>query len=124
MERVAQHTHHFPPAWKGHCHTDKVRQEFALLYRYKLLLLWDEIIGTLLCPWVLMLHHSRRAPALLNFLREHTVNTEALGSICSYGSFHILCRSVQHDDKMSHSLLGFSQSYPAFCQAQQPLRQD
>ncbi len=121
LERVAEHTHHFPDAWKGRCHTDQVRQEFAQLYRYKLLLLWDEILGTLMCPWVLMFHYSRCAGSLLDFLREHTNSTSSMGAICSYGSFQILCNSVLGDQKMSSSLLSFSQSYPSFCQGQQPL---
>ena len=118
---MAEHTHHFPKAWKGRCHTDQVRQEFAQLYRYKLLLLWDEILGTLMCPWVLMFHYSRCARSLLSFLQEHTSNTSSMGAICSYGSFQILCNSVLGDQKMSSSLLSFSQSYPSFCQGQQPL---
>ena len=116
MERIADHTHHFPASWKGRCHTALVRQEFAQLYRWKLLLLWDEIVGTLLCPWALMLQLADRAPAMLEFLRKHTRQTEAMGAICSYGSFDIVTDT--EDNKLGQSLLSFSQTYPSFCQTQ------
>ena len=124
MTKVAESTHFFPEAWKGRCHTFAVRDQFSQLYRYKLLLLADEIAGTLLCPWVLMFRYAPRAEEFLDFIREHSRSTDQQGTICVFGSFDILQQAgsvssahCQRDKKMCSSLLTFSQVYPSFCAA-------
>ncbi len=122
MRKVAEHTHFFPVAWKGRCHTFGVMHEFAQLYRYKLMLLLDEIAGTLLCPLVLF-RYSRRSQDFLDFVRNHSRQTGTLGTICTFGAFDLMqgagggslsALGEGADSKMASSMLTFSQSYPSF----------
>jgi autophagy-related protein 9 len=87
MNAVIVHSHYYPDSWKGRLHSDEVRQEFSSMYKLEALLFLEDIIGTLLTPWLLMYNLPSRADRLVDFFREFTIHVDGLGTVCSYAVF-------------------------------------
>lgn len=87
MNAVIVHSHYCPDSWKGRLHSDEVRQEFSSMYKLEALLFLEDIIGTLLTPWLLMYNLPNRADRLVDFFREFTIHVDGLGTVCSYAVF-------------------------------------
>jgi autophagy-related protein 9 len=87
MNAVVAHTHFCPESWKGRLHSDGVRREFSSMYKLEPLLFLEDILGTLLTPWLLMYKLPSRADRLVDFFREFTIHVDGLGTVCSYAVF-------------------------------------
>jgi autophagy-related protein 9 len=87
IEKVIDFTHYKPTHWKGRLHTDEVRQEFAQLYRPKVLNFLEEVASVITTPYILFFCLPRCTPRLVDFFREFTVHVDGLGYICSFALF-------------------------------------
>jgi hypothetical protein len=93
MNEIVLDTHYHPPEWKEKAHIvsvsliNKVRDQFADLFDYKLVLLLQEIFSILLAPFILYYKLPDSAPEIIDFFRECTVNVDAVGHVCSFAAF-------------------------------------
>jgi autophagy-related protein 9 len=88
MEAVIYHTHYCPDSWKGRLYTEEVRREFVSLYKLEALLFLEEVVGSVIAPFMLMFSLPRCAGALVDFFREFTIDVDGLGTVCSYAVFN------------------------------------
>ncbi|KAL8862488.1 MAG: hypothetical protein Q9178_000985 [Gyalolechia marmorata] len=87
LKNVIDYTCYLPNEWRGRLHSDEVRSEFALLYRMKLMVFLEEILGILLTPFILWFSLPKSSDRLVDFFREFTVHVDGLGYVCSFAVF-------------------------------------
>jgi autophagy-related protein 9 len=87
MKALIDYTHYFPDPWKDRLHSDEVRAEFSSMYKLEALLFIEDVVGTLLTPFILMYNFADRADRLIDFFREFTIHVDGLGTVCSYAVF-------------------------------------
>ncbi|KAL8907856.1 MAG: hypothetical protein Q9207_001180 [Kuettlingeria erythrocarpa] len=87
LTNVIEYTHYLPSHWRGRLHSDEVRSEFALLYRMKVLVFLEEILGILLTPFILWFSLPKCSDRLVDFFREFTVHVDGVGYVCSFAVF-------------------------------------
>ncbi|KAL9598786.1 MAG: hypothetical protein Q9219_004284 [cf. Caloplaca sp. 3 TL-2023] len=87
LTNVIEYTHYLPNQWRGRLHSDEVRSEFALLYRMKVLVFLEEILGIIFTPFILWFSLPKCSDRLVDFFREFTVHVDGLGYVCSFAVF-------------------------------------
>lgn len=87
IQNVIDYTHYQPAHWKGRLHSDDIRQEFAQLYRPKVLNFLEEILSIIFTPFILWFSLPRCSARLVDFFREFTVHVDGLGYVCSFALF-------------------------------------
>ena len=87
IQNVIDYTHFQPAHWEGRLHSDEVRQEFAQLYRPKVLNFLEELASIIFTPFILWFCLPGCAERLIDFFREFTVHVDGLGYVCSFALF-------------------------------------
>ncbi|KAL8674904.1 MAG: hypothetical protein Q9168_000707 [Polycauliona sp. 1 TL-2023] len=87
LKNVIDYTCYMPNEWRGRLHSDEVRSEFALLYRMKVMVFLEEILGIILTPFILWFSLPKSSDRLVDFFREFTVHVDGLGYVCSFAVF-------------------------------------
>lgn len=87
LTNVIEYTHYLPSQWRGRLHSDEVRSEFALLYRMKVLVFLEEVLGIIFTPFILWFSLPKCSDRLVDFFREFTVHVDGLGYVCSFAVF-------------------------------------
>ena len=87
LTNVTEYTHYVPSHWRGRLHSNEVRAEFALLYKMKVVIFLEEILGFLLTPFILWLSLPKCSDRLVDFFREFTIHVDGLGYVCSFAVF-------------------------------------
>ncbi|KAJ2847612.1 autophagy protein atg9 [Coemansia brasiliensis] len=115
------------PSWRGHLDTTKVRQEFEVLFSYKLLIFAYELLGVVTAPFIMLFSLPGCAEKVVDFFREFTVHKEGLGYVCSFAVFDFERHGnvkfaaparagaqpmVSKNGKMEQSFLAFKADYP------------
>lgn len=85
--QVAAHTHFMPEQWWGKTHTSEVRGQLLSMFKYKAQLFLEELLSVLFAPVILCLSMPGCAQEIVDFVTEHTVDVEGVGSVCSYSLF-------------------------------------
>lgn len=88
MEAVVEYTHYLPKHWRGRLHTEVVRQEFGSLFDYKFRILFQELLGVLTTPFILLFSLPSCTDRLVEFFREFTVHVDGVGYVCSFALFN------------------------------------
>jgi autophagy-related protein 9 len=84
---LAAHTHYMPERWRGKSHRISVCREMGRLFQYKANLLLYELVGVLVAPMVLCVSLPRCALSIIDFIVDHTVELDGIGSVCSFSLF-------------------------------------
>ncbi|KAJ1832837.1 autophagy protein atg9 [Coemansia sp. RSA 2711] len=115
------------PSWRGHLDTTRVRQEFEVLFSYKLLIFAYELLGVVTAPFIMLFSLPGCAEKVVDFFREFTVHKDGLGYVCSFAVFDFerhgnvefaapARANAQHlaskHGKMEQSFLAFKADYP------------
>ncbi|KAL8658254.1 MAG: hypothetical protein Q9226_001136 [Calogaya cf. arnoldii] len=87
LKNVIDYTCYMPNEWRGRLHSEEVRSEFALLYRMKVMIFLEEILGIILTPFILWFSLPKSCDRLVDFFREFTVHVDGLGYVCSFAVF-------------------------------------
>ena len=87
LKNVIEYTHYHPRQWTGRLHSDEVRSDFAMLYRMKVIVFFEEILGIILTPFILWFSLPQCSDKLVDFFREFTVHVDGLGYVCSFAVF-------------------------------------
>lgn len=87
IQNVIDYTHYQPAHWKNRLHSDDIRQEFAQLYRPKVLNFSEELLSIIFTPFILWFSLPRCSARLVDFFREFTVHVDGLGYVCSFALF-------------------------------------
>ncbi|KAK8117269.1 uncharacterized protein PG998_005550 [Apiospora kogelbergensis] len=87
MESVIVHTRYEPDHWRGRLHSYDVKAEFAELYKPKVVIFLEGILGVLLTPLVLFFSLPKCSDQIVDFFREFTIHVDGLGYVCSFAVF-------------------------------------
>ncbi|XP_075482242.1 autophagy-related protein 9-like [Primulina tabacum] len=87
MSMVVQHTHYMPKRWRGKENTEAVRLEFETLFQYTGMMLLEEMASIFLTPYLLLFVVPKRVDAILQFIKDFTVDVEGVGHVCSFSLF-------------------------------------
>ncbi|KAF9870390.1 autophagy protein Apg9 [Colletotrichum karsti] len=87
LRNVIGHIHYFPSHWQSRLHTAEVKREFSELYKLKVLILVEEIVGILTASLVLIFSAPKCSDQIIDFFREFTVHVDGVGYVCSFAIF-------------------------------------
>lgn len=87
MRRVAQYTHYMPGHWEEKLHSFEVKKEFSELFKMKVVIVIEEILGIITTPLLLLITLPKCTDQIVDFFREFTIHVDGLGYVCSFAVF-------------------------------------
>ncbi|KAF4589364.1 Autophagy-related protein 9 [Ophiocordyceps camponoti-floridani] len=87
LRSVIEYTHYMPDHWLGRLHSFDVKQEFSELYKMKVVIFLEEIMGIITTPLLLLFSLPNCSEQIIDFFREFTVHIDGLGYVCSFAVF-------------------------------------
>ncbi|KAI9348141.1 autophagy protein Apg9-domain-containing protein [Obelidium mucronatum] len=121
LKQVIEETHHLPESWRGKLHTEFVKNEFSALFDLKMKQLLLEVASLVLAPFILYYSMPHSAEAIIDFIRDCTVDMEGVGFVCSFAAFDLarygnpkygVPTLAMGEGKMEQSFLYFKANYP------------
>jgi autophagy-related protein 9 len=87
LRNVIEYTHYMPDHWQSKLHSFEVKQEFAELYKMKLVIFLEEMMGIITTPMLLLFSLPKCSDQIVDFFREFTIHVDGLGYVCSFAVF-------------------------------------
>lgn len=87
MRNVIDYTHYMPKHWEGRLHSFDVKQDFSDLYKMKVVIFLEEILGIITTPMLLLFSLPKCSDQIVDFFREFTLHVDGLGYVCSFAVF-------------------------------------
>ena len=87
MQNVIEYTHYQPDQWKNRLHSYDVKTEFSELYKVRVVIFLEEILGVLVTPLILFFSLPKCSDQIVDFFREFTIHVDGLGYVCSFAVF-------------------------------------
>lgn len=87
MQNVIEYTHYQPDQWKNRLHSYDVKAEFSELYKVRIVIFLEEILGVLVTPLILFFSLPKCSDQIVDFFREFTIHVDGLGYVCSFAVF-------------------------------------
>lgn len=87
LRNVIEYTHFMPDHWEGRLHSFEVKREFADLYKMKVVIFMEEVMGIITTPMLLLFSLPSCCEQVVDFFREFTVHVDGLGYVCSFALF-------------------------------------
>lgn len=87
LRNVIDYTHYMPDHWEGRLHSFEVKQEFSELYKMKVIIFLEEVMGIITTPMLLLFSLPNCSDQIVDFFREFTVHVDGLGYVCSFALF-------------------------------------
>lgn len=84
---VIEYTHYKPDHWEGRLHSFEVKQEFSELYKMKMVIFLEEVMGIITTPLLLLFSLPKCSDQIVDFFREFTIHVDGLGYVCSFAVF-------------------------------------
>ncbi|KAF6072216.1 Autophagy protein Apg9 family protein [Candida albicans] len=88
LRYVAQFTHYLPSSWNKKLHTIQVKNEFCQLYCLKIIIIINEILSSVLTPFILWFKISHNSGNIIDFYREYSIHVDGLGYVCYFAMFN------------------------------------
>ncbi|KAF7546909.1 hypothetical protein G7046_g9171 [Stylonectria norvegica] len=80
---VIEYTRYMPDHWQGQLHSFDVKKEFSELYKMKVVIFLEEVMGIITTPMLLLFSLPKCSDQIVDFFREFTVHVDGLGYVCS-----------------------------------------
>ncbi|KAF4967085.1 hypothetical protein FSARC_5306 [Fusarium sarcochroum] len=87
LRNVIEYTHYMPDHWQNRLHSFEVKQEFAELYKMKVIIFLEEMMGIITTPMLLLFSLPKCSDQIVDFFREFTIHVDGLGYVCSFAVF-------------------------------------
>lgn len=87
LRNVIEYTHYVPEHWEDRLHSFEVKKEFAELYKMKVVIFLEEVMGIITTPMLLLFALPKCSDQIVDFFREFTVHVDGLGYVCSFAVF-------------------------------------
>ncbi|KAI6748428.1 hypothetical protein HG530_015464 [Fusarium avenaceum] len=87
LRNVIEYTHYMPDHWQNKLHSFEVKQEFAELYKMKVVIFLEEMMGIITTPMLLLFSLPKCSDQIVDFFREFTIHVDGLGYVCSFAVF-------------------------------------
>ncbi|CAL1538792.1 unnamed protein product [Lymnaea stagnalis] len=89
MKSILAQIHYMPDNWNGRAHTSFVRDEFAMMFQYKLVYILEELLSPLFTPFWLLFLLRPKSIQIVDFFRCFTVEVAGVGDVCSFAQMDI-----------------------------------
>ena len=86
-EHVLEQIHYFPS--KHLPLTLQARSEFGLLFKYRILIIIEELLSPIVSPYILYKHMSNKSFDIVDFFRNCTIEIPSIGDVCSFAMMNI-----------------------------------
>lgn len=103
LRGVTDFTHYIPDHWQGRLHSFDVKREFSELYKLKVVILVEEIVGIVLASLLLIFSIPKSSDQIIDFFREFTIHVDGLGYVCSFAEFNFK-QEVANDSQQPGSV--------------------
>eukprot|EP00047_Mylnosiga_fluctuans_P003877 m.231457 g.231457 ORF g.231457 m.231457 type:complete len:662 (+) comp12220_c0_seq1:47-2032(+) len=87
MHVIALHSHYLPDGWRGREGSPAVLAEFGRLFQFRIVTFLEEVMGSLVVPYLLIFRFPRHTDNLVRFFRTHTSSQKGIGDVCTYALF-------------------------------------
>jgi autophagy-related protein 9 len=87
LRNVIEYTRYVPDHWKNKLHSAEVKQEFSELYKMKVVIFLEEMMGIITTPMLLLFSLPKCSDQIVDFFREFTIHVDGLGYVCSFAVF-------------------------------------
>ena len=98
MSQVIEYTHYEPDHWKGRLHSFEVKKEFSELYKPRIAIFLEELLGILFTPFILFFSLPKCSDQIIDFFREFTIHVDGVGYVCTFAEFNFK-KGVSNDKK-------------------------
>ncbi|GFN75657.1 autophagy-related protein 9 [Plakobranchus ocellatus] len=89
MMSILAQIHYMPGHWKGKAHTSNVRDEFSMLFQYKVVYILEELLSPIFTPFWLLFCLRPKSAQIVDFFRCFTVEVSGVGDVCSFAQMDI-----------------------------------
>lgn len=86
-QHVLEHVHYFPS--KHLPCTLQARSEFSLLFKYRIIIIIEELLSPVVSPYILYRHMSNKSFDIVDFFRNCTIEIPSIGDVCSFAMMNI-----------------------------------
>ena len=86
-QHVLEHVHYFPS--KHLPSTLQARSEFSLLFKYRIIIIVEELLSPIVSPYILYRHMSNKSFDIVDFFRNCTIEIPSIGDVCSFAMMNI-----------------------------------
>jgi len=114
--------------WLEKAHTLQVRDEFLALFKPRLIVLLEEMLGVLITPFMLLFMLPNNSEKIVEFFQKFTVYVDGVGYICSFANFSFIKHGNKkygatkdapkelksRHGKMEKSFIQFKAEYPSW----------
>jgi len=87
MRKLEVHLYFISKRWLEKAHTLHVRDEFFALFKPRLIVLIEEMLGVLITPFMLIFTLPNSSEKIIEFFQKFTVHVDGVGYICSFANF-------------------------------------
>ncbi|KAH7157229.1 autophagy protein Apg9-domain-containing protein [Dactylonectria macrodidyma] len=87
LRNVIEYIHYMPDHWHDRLHSFEVKLEFAELYKMKVVIFFEEVMGIITTPMLLLFALPKCSDQIIDFFREFTIHVDGLGYVCSFAVF-------------------------------------
>ncbi|KAL6608452.1 APG9-domain-containing protein, partial [Neocallimastix californiae] len=87
MEKISLETHYYPQKWKEKNYSNEVRKEFGSYFDTKIFMIFRNIYGIILTPFILIISLPNYSSRIVKFVQNFTVHLPSVGYVCSYANF-------------------------------------
>lgn len=84
LQLVGDHVHYIPPEWIRDPRSSKTQKYFSQLFQMKLSYIIEELVSPIVTPFILLFKLQNRAPEIVDFLRNYTIDVQGVGDVCSF----------------------------------------
>eukprot|EP00357_Protocruzia_adherens_P027133 CAMPEP_0115008128 /NCGR_PEP_ID=MMETSP0216-20121206/21694_1 /TAXON_ID=223996 /ORGANISM="Protocruzia adherens, Strain Boccale" /LENGTH=677 /DNA_ID=CAMNT_0002375409 /DNA_START=238 /DNA_END=2271 /DNA_ORIENTATION=+ len=90
LENLVSHVHSLPKKWKNDPFSRETLNRFSQHFRSKIWHAFDEMIGMLATPFLLIFKLPNQAEELIEYIMEHTQDVKGTGDVCLYSLLDLL----------------------------------
>jgi autophagy-related protein 9 len=87
MTKLAKFIHYVPDDWIENANSESVKTEISRLYEYRFIILFKELIGMLLNPFLMWFNLDKNVDKIVDFMRNYTHKHPDIGCVCKFGIF-------------------------------------
>lgn len=84
LQIIRDHVHYVPNSWVRDPRSPTTQKYFSQLFQMKLSYILEELISPIVTPFILLFKLRYRAPEIVDFLRNYTVDVQGVGDVCSF----------------------------------------
>lgn len=112
MTKLSKFIHYIPEDWVENANSENVKTEISRLYEYRFTILFKELVGMLLNPFLMWFNLDKNVEKIVDFMRNYTHKHSDIGCVCKFGVFDDSMNGNQNLLNSTHVLNMFDVENP------------